>query len=245
MTRPSVGIVGSKHAANRPFDQADHRTGCSSEISTSLHSSLYLLPISDPTGVMWTIGLTGKFHFSDEVALLFDPQVGVMLSHRDLYKEQLFIPLELQLQMTADVSFKVVSGVSGQLSQLGDTYQIPLGLGVVGNVPVTFAPPSNVLPFSGDGERDDCTRRPGAKRRSTRGPCPLSAVASPAARSWRCPGSQRTTVYTVRFWSTSQGTPLGPTATRTRTPPEANFRPPTPLWHWPRRRERWSAQVST
>ena len=85
----------------------------------SLHSSLFLLPIPDPTGVMWTIGLTGKFHFTDVVALFFDPQVGVMLSHRDLYKEQLFIPVELQFQATAAVSLKVLSGVSGQLSDAG------------------------------------------------------------------------------------------------------------------------------
>ena len=78
--------------------------------------------------------LTGKFHFTDAVALFFDPQVGVMLSHRDLYKEQLFIPVELQFQATAAVSLKVLSGVSGQLSALGDTYQVPLGLGLVGNV---------------------------------------------------------------------------------------------------------------
>ena len=83
---------------------------------------------------MWTIGLTGKFHFTDAVALFFDPQVGVMLSHRDVYKDQLFIPLELQFQTTAAVSLKVLSGVTGQLSELGDTYQVPLGLGLVGNV---------------------------------------------------------------------------------------------------------------
>jgi hypothetical protein len=100
----------------------------------SLHSSLFLLPISDPTGVMWTIGLTGKFHFTDAVALFLDPQVGVMLSHRDTYKEQLFIPIELQFQMTAAVSFKVLSGVSGQLSELGDTYEVPLGVGLIGNL---------------------------------------------------------------------------------------------------------------
>jgi len=100
----------------------------------SLHSSLFLLFVPEPTGVMWTIGLTGKFHFTDAVALFFDPQVGVMLSHRDLYKEQLFIPLELQFQVGAAASLKVLSGVSGQLSELGDTYQIPLGLGLVGNV---------------------------------------------------------------------------------------------------------------
>ncbi len=100
----------------------------------SLHSSLYLFRIPEPTGVMWTIGLTGKFHFTDAVALFFDPQVGVMLTHRDIYKEQLFIPLELQFQTSADVSVKVLSGVLGQLSELGDTYQVPLGLGLVANV---------------------------------------------------------------------------------------------------------------
>jgi len=57
-----------------------------------------------------------------------------MLSHRDLYKEQLFIPVELQFQVGAAASLKVLSGVSGQLSELGDTYEIPLGLGLVGNV---------------------------------------------------------------------------------------------------------------
>ena len=100
----------------------------------SLHSSLFLLPLPDPTGVMWTIGLTGKFHFTDVVALFFDPQVGVMLSHRDMYKEQLFVPIELQFQVGAAVSLKVLSGVTGQLSELGDTYRVPLGLGLVGNV---------------------------------------------------------------------------------------------------------------
>jgi hypothetical protein len=58
----------------------------------------------------------------------------VMLSHRDRYKEQLFIPLELQFQVGAAASLKVLSGVSGRLSNLGDTYQVPLGLGLVGNV---------------------------------------------------------------------------------------------------------------
>ena len=138
-SRPGVGLclTGTTNGCPKVYDNVgvDLMYGLLfGDFHLSLHSSLYLLPISDPTGVMWTIGLTGKFHFTDEVALLFDPQVGVMLSHRDRYKEQLFIPLELQLQMTADVSLKVLSGVSGQLSRLGDTYQIPLGLGLIGNV---------------------------------------------------------------------------------------------------------------
>lgn len=100
----------------------------------SAHSSLFLGPISDPTGLMWTLGFAGKLHFTKQVALYFDPQVGIQLAHRDLYKDQLFIPLELQLQASAMVSVKLLTGVSGRLSHLGDTYAVPLGLGVVANL---------------------------------------------------------------------------------------------------------------
>jgi hypothetical protein len=100
----------------------------------SAHSSLYLYRISDPTWVLWTVGMIGKFHFTDQVALFFDPQIGISLSHRDVNKDQLFIPLELQIQAGPAVSLKILTGVTGQLSALGDTYQIPLGFGVVGNL---------------------------------------------------------------------------------------------------------------
>ena len=104
----------------------------------SLHSSLYLLPISAPTGVMWTVGFSGKLHFTNAVALFFDPQIGITLAHRDAYKDQLFIPLELQMQASRAVSLKILTGVSGQLSSLGDTYHVPLGLGLVGNLTPTL-----------------------------------------------------------------------------------------------------------
>ncbi|HTA19447.1 MAG TPA: hypothetical protein VK989_09150 [Polyangia bacterium] len=100
----------------------------------SLHSSLYFFHIADPLGTMWTVGLTGKLHFTDAVALFFDPQIGIELSNRDVYKDQLFIPLELQFQAAPAVSIKVLSGVTGQLSALGDTVRSPLGLGVVANL---------------------------------------------------------------------------------------------------------------
>jgi len=138
-SRPGVGLclTGTTNGCPKVYNNVgfDFMYGLLyGDFHLSLHSSLFVLPISSPAGVMWTIGLTGKFHFTDVVALYFDPQVGVILSHRDVYKDQLFIPLELQFQVGAAVSFKVLSGVSGQLSDLGDTYQIPLGLGLIGNV---------------------------------------------------------------------------------------------------------------
>ena len=138
-SRPGFGLclTGTNDGCPKVYDNVgfDFMYGLLfGDFHLSLHSSLYLLPISDPTGVMWTLGFSGKFHFTDVVALFFDPQVGVMLAHRDVYKDQLFIPLELQFQLGAAASLKVLSGVSGQLSALGDTYQVPLGLGLIGNV---------------------------------------------------------------------------------------------------------------
>ena len=104
------------------------------DLHLSAHSSLFLGPLSDPTGVMWTLGLAGKLHFTNAVALYFDPQVGIQLAHRDLYKDMLFIPLELQVQASPLVSLKLLTGVTGQLSSLGDTYAVPVGVGVVGNL---------------------------------------------------------------------------------------------------------------
>jgi hypothetical protein len=100
----------------------------------SLHSSLFLYRIADPRWVMWTVGLAGKFHFTDAVALFFDPQVGIALTNRAVNNEMLFLPVELQFQATSAVSFKLLSGAWGELAALGDTVRVPLGVGVVGNV---------------------------------------------------------------------------------------------------------------
>jgi hypothetical protein len=138
-SRPGVGLclTGTDNGCPRVYENVglDFMYGLLyGDFHLSLHSSLFLLPISGPTGVMWTIGVTGKFHFTDAVALFFDPQVGVMLAHRDAYEDQLFIPVELAFQATDAISLKLLSGVTGQLSSLGDTYHVPVGLGVVGNL---------------------------------------------------------------------------------------------------------------
>ncbi len=107
----------------------------------SIHSSLYLLTIADPTWVMWTIGAAGKLHLTDVVAIFFNPQVGVALNHRDptaanpiSNEDMLFFPAELQFQAGERLSLKVLTGVSGHLADLGDTYRVPLGVGFIGNI---------------------------------------------------------------------------------------------------------------
>lgn len=143
-TRPGFGLclTGQDHGCPRVYDNVglDLMYGLAfGEVRFSVHSSLYVFRFSDPSAVMWTFGFVGKVHLGDVVALFFDPQVGVALNDRDgLNKDRLFLPVELQFQAGARVSLKLLSGVTGQLSNLGDTYEVPVGVGIVANLTTAF-----------------------------------------------------------------------------------------------------------
>jgi hypothetical protein len=101
----------------------------------SLHSTFYALKLRDPKWFMLTVGAAGKIHFSETFALFFDPQVGISLSEQDAGNpNRFFLPLELQFQIAPTSVFKILSGVTGPLSNFGDTYQAPLGVGIVFNL---------------------------------------------------------------------------------------------------------------
>jgi hypothetical protein len=104
------------------------------DFNFSLHSSFLVLSFSDPTPLMLTLGASMKFHFSNDVALFADPQFGIGLNHRDVNKDQLFLPLELQFQVSPSAALDLLTGVTGPLSSLSDNYRIPLGLAVVFNL---------------------------------------------------------------------------------------------------------------
>jgi hypothetical protein len=105
------------------------------DVNLSFHSSLYLLQVADPTPLMWTLGFASKLHVSDSFAIFLDPQIGIGLNNRDGgNKEQLFLPIELQFQLTPPLVLKVLTGVTGPFDGFGDSYQIPLGVGLVDSV---------------------------------------------------------------------------------------------------------------
>ena len=80
------------------------------------------------------LGAAGKFHFSDSVALFFDPQIGIALNKRDAGNEdRLFLPLELQAQLSAPIALKLLTGIEAPFDGFGDAYIIPVGLVAVYN----------------------------------------------------------------------------------------------------------------
>jgi hypothetical protein len=103
------------------------------ETHLSAHGTAFINTF-DPMSLGVAIGLAGKAHFSDKVALFFDPKIMLEVADRDLYDDALFVPLELGFQAGAKTQVKLLTGILGALSEFGDTYQVPVGLGIVQNL---------------------------------------------------------------------------------------------------------------
>lgn len=107
------------------------------KVHLSAHGTFYVNSI-DPSATMLAVGAAGKAHFNDQVALYFDPQIGLALNDRDVNDDYLFLPLELQYQLSAPTQLKLLSGINGSLDAFGDTYQVPVGVGLVQNLTENF-----------------------------------------------------------------------------------------------------------
>ncbi len=99
----------------------------------SAHGTLYVASF-DPSTLVLAAGVAGKYHFTNDVALYFDPQLGIALSDRDVNDDALYVPLELQFQAGAPTAVQLLSGFSASVSAFGDTLQIPVGVGATHNL---------------------------------------------------------------------------------------------------------------
>jgi hypothetical protein len=133
--RPGVGIclTGKSSGCPKLYDNVgfDMMYGLAfGDFQLSAHGSLFIESF-DPTTTSLALGVAGKAHLSQNVALFFDPKIAIALNDRDANDDVLYVPLELQFQLRPPTTLKLLSGISGNLSAFGDTYQVPLGLGLV------------------------------------------------------------------------------------------------------------------
>ena len=66
-----------------------------------------------------------------DLAVLFDPRLYVGIFERDVQKEFLDVPVQLQYQLTDQNALLVTSGVRGPLNGFGNGVQVPVGVGAV------------------------------------------------------------------------------------------------------------------
>ena len=136
--RPGLGlcVAGKSNDCPKVYDNVgfDLMYGLAfGQFHLSAHGSLFVSSF-DPTTASLALGVAGKLHANDRVALFFDPKIAIAISDRNTNDDVLYVPLELEYQLGAPTTFKVLSGISGGLSTLGDTYQVPLGIGLVQNL---------------------------------------------------------------------------------------------------------------
>jgi hypothetical protein len=99
----------------------------------STHTSLFFNSF-DPLTMNLALGVASKLHLGTRFALLLDPKIAIALTERDTQDDAVYIPLELQLQAGASTTLKLLTGLSGGLSAFGDTYEIPVGFGLLQNL---------------------------------------------------------------------------------------------------------------
>lgn len=136
--RPGLGLclTGEDHGCRNIYDNVgfDAMYGLLfDKVHLSAHGSLFLDSF-DPTAASLALGFAGKLHFGDKAALFFDPKIAIALNDRDANDDALYIPLELEYQAAPKTSARLLTGVLGGLTDFGDNYQIPLGIGVVQNL---------------------------------------------------------------------------------------------------------------
>lgn len=138
-SRPGLGLclTGEDNGCAAVYDNVGfdvmYGLAFAGALHLSAHGTLYV-PSFDPSSLVLALGAAGKYHVNDAVSLYFDPQIGIVVSDRDVADDALYVPLELQYQAGAPNTLKLLTGLVGSLSDFGDTLQVPVGVGAVRNV---------------------------------------------------------------------------------------------------------------
>lgn len=136
--RPGLGLclTGEDNGCPNVYDNVgfDMMYGVAfGQFHMSTHTSLFINEF-DPFAMSLALGIASKVHLGTRFALLFDPKIAIAITERDTNDDALYIPLELQLQAGVSTTLKLLTGLSGGLSAFGDTYEVPVGLGVLQNL---------------------------------------------------------------------------------------------------------------
>ena len=140
--RPGVGLclTGESNGCPKVYDNVGldvmyALTFGQSRLST--HTSLFVNHF-DPLTMSIAVGATAKTNLGGPVALLFDPKIAIALTERDTNDDAVYVPLELQFQLGASTTLKLLTGLSAGISAFGDTYEIPVGVGILQNLTPHF-----------------------------------------------------------------------------------------------------------
>ncbi len=100
-------------------------------VDVATHPTLAFVALSPDVLVALRIAATVRYR-AGSFAVVVDPGVLIGFNHRDTGNatEYASLPIGLELQATAQLEAHVTTGIAGSLSDFGNTYAIPAGVGV-------------------------------------------------------------------------------------------------------------------
>lgn len=137
-TRPGPGLclTGSSNGCPHVYDNLGLDVMgvlVAGKVDVSAHASFFFDSF-DPTTTHLALGVAMKIHASDRVAIALDPKYGIATNARDTNDDYLVIPVEIGIQAAPKTGVKILTGLFGGITNFGDNYEIPVGLGVVQNL---------------------------------------------------------------------------------------------------------------
>ncbi|MBS2024109.1 MAG: hypothetical protein JST92_17030 [Deltaproteobacteria bacterium] len=124
------------HAWNGAYVGLAYNIGGSGPFQAALHGAFGFTAF-DPVILGTAVGVKLRLQ-SGLLAVVFDPTLGIGLTHRDTFGDSLNLPLEVQFQTARDTALRFITGLNGPLDSFGDRFAIPLAVGVFFNVQPRF-----------------------------------------------------------------------------------------------------------
>lgn len=75
------------------------------------------------------LGVLGRFAATSKVSIVFDPRVQLAITDREFTGDRLDIPLWVWFEPATTLGFYVHTGLSGPFDGLGDSFNVPVGVG--------------------------------------------------------------------------------------------------------------------
>ncbi|MBA3453556.1 MAG: hypothetical protein H0T42_10725 [Deltaproteobacteria bacterium] len=126
-----ICVTGKDGNCSKPYNNvgADVLIGLADgKLGFAAHVGFDVLSIDEMT-LGARVGALGRFALASKVALVFDPRVQIALTDREFTPDGLDVPLWVWFEPSAKVGFYVHTGFAGPFDGLGDSFNVPVGVG--------------------------------------------------------------------------------------------------------------------
>jgi len=126
-----ICVTGKDANCAKPYDNVgvDALIGIADgTFSVAGHVGLDALSLAEMT-LGTRLGVLGRYAASSKLSIVFDPRVQLAVTDRDFTGDRLDVPVWVWFEPATTLGFYVHTGLSGPFNGLGDSFNVPVGVG--------------------------------------------------------------------------------------------------------------------